>query len=73
MMGYRLRVMHENRHKTEFEFFMNFMKGSGYWEEVNNRGIDHFLKPYGAKNCINEPFIEFETEEDAMWFVLRWS
>lgn len=72
MMGYKLRVISDDL-MFEFEFFDNFMKSSGYWEDTNGKGIDHFLKPYNAKNCVNEPFIEFETEQDAMWFVLRWT
>lgn len=73
MMTYKLRVIADDLNGTEFEFFINFMKGSGYWSEHNGNSIDHYLKPYNAKNCFNEPFIEFETEQDAVVFLLKWS
>ena len=72
-MSYRLRVMNgTGSTRLTINFFDNFMRGSGFLED-DEHTIDYFLKPYKAKNCLNEPFIEFETEADATWFVLKWS
>ena len=54
-------------------FFENFMSGSGYYDSDSNGGIDFYLKKYRAKNIPNSPYIQFETEADATWFVLEWS
>ena len=31
------------------------------------------LKEYGGTNISNTPYIEFETEAQKAWFLLRWS
>ena len=72
-MSYRLRVENSgNRLALNLEFWEKFMDESGFLHK-HDYDIDYYLKPYRAKNVKDEPFIEFESEADATWFVLRWS
>jgi hypothetical protein len=74
-MGYKLQVerMPGNKwHEIDLDFWDRFMDKSGYLDHNNEHSIDYFLEPYRAKNCKGEPFIEFESEADALLFVLRW-
>jgi hypothetical protein len=69
-MTYRLLV--EQPKHFSLDFWENFMEKSGFLgQKMYN--IDHYLKPWHAKNIKNEPYIEFESEEDATLFLLRWS
>lgn len=54
------------------DFFLRFYNESGVLFD-DRYDIDYYLKPYGARNVVGEPYIEFETEEQAVLFVLRWS
>ena len=60
-----------NVHSDYLPWFQNFMDKSGFYGD--DRDIDFYLKPYRARNVRNTPYIEFETEQDYTWFVLRWS
>lgn len=73
-MSYQLRVLiGVESDSDEYDFFYRFMKESGYLRDRTGLSIDHFLAPYNGRNCPNEPYIEFDTEEDAVAFKLRWS
>lgn len=37
-----------------------------------NLSLDEALAQYKAKNCPGEPYVEFETEADALAFELIW-
>jgi hypothetical protein len=74
-MGYKLQVelMPKNDwQEIDVDFWDRFMDESGFLDNCNNYDIDYYLKPYRAKNCKGEPYIEFESEADALMFVLRW-
>ena len=67
-MSYKLRVIDG---ETFAPFFRRFINESLLLD--SSKGIDHYLEPYGAKNCFNSPYIEFENEQQAILFVLKWS
>lgn len=72
-MSYQLRVLYgDDSDSHEYDFFYRFMKESGYLEDETGLSIDHFLAPYNGRNCPHEPYIEFDTEEDAVAFKLMW-
>ena len=63
--------LNDNDHYRNLPWFVNFVHKSGYYD-TNEHDIDFYLKPYRARNIKNEPYIEFETEQDYLMFVLRW-
>lgn len=69
-MSYRLLV--ERSGFQNISFWDKFMNECGFLDDDDN-GIDYYLEPYRAKNVVNEPYIEFETEADATLFLLKWS
>lgn len=69
-MSYLLTVEYPER--DNIDFWERFMNESGFLSE-SNHDINHYLAPWRAKNVHGEPFIEFETEEDATLFLLRWA
>jgi hypothetical protein len=75
-MGYKLQVepLVDNRSQDwrSLYFWDRFMDESGYLDHNNTHNIDYYLAPYRAKNCRGEPYIEFESEGDALLFLLRW-
>jgi hypothetical protein len=48
-------------------------KSDIYRNKTIEYAIDDELGKYGAVNILSTPFIEFETEEDAIIFKLKWS
>lgn len=72
-MSYRLRVCPgETDTGFCFDFFERFMDQCGYRDQ-DKFMIDHYLGPYRAKNLVSTPYIEFESEDDALLFLLRWA
>jgi hypothetical protein len=76
-MGYKLSIERHENNRINADAFGNFimhyidlweLEGSGF-----DRKLDNVLKTYGAKNILGEPAIEFETEQQALFFILRWS
>lgn len=71
-MSYKLRVIDTDDTTFGFTpFFRRFIYESAFLDD--SKGIDHYLELYGAKNCFNSPYIEFENEQQAILFVLKWS
>ena len=48
-------------------------KSDGYRNKSIDYAIDDELGKHGAINILGTQFIEFETEEDAVIFKLKWS
>ena len=48
-------------------------KSDYYRNKSIDYAIDDELGRYGAINVLNAPYIEFEAEEDAVVFKLKWS
>lgn len=77
-MSYKLKVIEDEDEivdldNDKYQFFENFMSECGYMDPENVHHIDYYLAPYKARNVFAEPYIEFATEEDAIWFLLKWS
>ncbi len=74
-MGYKLSIERHENNGINADAFGNFiMHYIDLWEPEGFDGkFDNVLKTYGAKNILGEPAIEFETEQQALFFILRWS
>lgn len=46
----------------------NFIAAVPYHQSVNQ-----VLKEWNARNIFNSDYVEFETEKDLTWFLLKWS
>ena len=57
---------------TSWDNFINHISEK-YSSWPSSIDIDTELKAYHAKNVFGTTFIEFETEEDATAFILKWS
>lgn len=70
-----VRVKIADKHSGDYvPWFTNFINKCGFMDHGQDRhDIDFYLKPHRARNVRNEPYIEFETEQDYTVFVLRWS
>jgi hypothetical protein len=80
-MVYRLRVMDSDVYGNSDTPFFHMSLWAKYitahMEEANKSGDKNSaydnLHKFGATDVRNEPFLDFETEEDAMAFVLKFS
>ena len=70
---YKVCIDADNGHYNDYlPWFENFINESGFYDS-DEHDIDVYLKPYRTRNVKNEPYIEFETEQDYTAFVLRWA
>ena len=67
-MTYRIAIVPASaEHARQWENFVNSVQpdhADAVWDK---------LRLYRAKNVFASPFIEFDTEADAIMFILKWS
>lgn len=72
-MTYRMTVLNT----TWWHGFSNHVTAVYQSDNYRNKSIDYAINDelgkYGAINIIGTQYIEFETEEDAVIFKLKWS
>ena len=55
-------------------YWINFLKNIPMRRGFSVKHINDALKPFNAEYFHkNEPYIKFSTEEDYVWFLLRWT
>lgn len=74
LMTYRMQVVQDDitdESDHSYDWFNTFLHECGYID--HNAPLDDYLAEWGGKNVFMSKFIEFETEEQAMIFLLRWA
>ncbi len=69
---YRLNINEEIHSGVWNNFFSYVQHQTGYNSLTHREFLDNTLLEYNAYNVSATPFLDFETSEDAMAFILIW-
>lgn len=67
-MSFKLTVFESD---YQANWFIDFLRESGFYETLECT-IDDCVIPWGGRDIKDTNYIEFETEQQALIFILRW-
>lgn len=71
-MTYRISVCNLAT-ENHYPWFANFLAKSGYIDEWPSCSLDKYLKPWNCRDVRNSAYLDFDSEKDAVLFILKWS